>query len=94
MASTIILCLLSTIIQLPILICLIFLFFICNYHYSEKVLIIEGKEYIFLEGESSRKTVIQWGDSGSVIESPTFKMFADNFVASKIGFKVIIYSTN
>lgn len=60
------------------------------YKYSEKILIIKEKQYIFLEGESSQKTMIAWGDGGNVVESPTFKMLADNFVASKIAFKACI----
>ncbi|XP_052194104.1 probable pectinesterase 29 [Diospyros lotus] len=55
--------------------------------YSEKVTIPSEKQFIFLEGESRRRTVIQWGDAGSVAYSSTFTLLADNFVAKNIAFK-------
>uniref|UniRef100_A0A803PW85 pectinesterase n=1 Tax=Cannabis sativa TaxID=3483 RepID=A0A803PW85_CANSA len=53
----------------------------------EKVSIKREKPFIFLEGESSRNTIIAWGDSGDIVKSPTFSCHADNIVASKIQFK-------
>lgn len=55
---------------------------------SEKVVVPADKPYIFLEGEGSNVTLIQWGDFGSSSDSSTFKMYADNFVACDISFKV------
>ena len=55
---------------------------------SEKVEISKDKPYIILEGESHSQTVIQWGDFGSSLESSTFKLYADNFMARGITFKV------
>lgn len=56
--------------------------------YSEQVSIQQGKQFIVLEGESSRTTVISWEAGGSVTESAAFTMLADNFVARNITFKV------
>ncbi|KAM6578636.1 hypothetical protein CsatB_030473 [Cannabis sativa] len=56
-------------------------------NYTEKVSIKREKPFIFLEGESSRNTIIAWGDSGDIVKSPTFSCHADNIVASKIQFK-------
>ncbi|XP_062085810.1 probable pectinesterase 55 [Humulus lupulus] len=55
--------------------------------YTEKVSIKREKQFIFLEGESSRNTIIAWGDAGDVVKSPTFSSHADNIAASKITFK-------
>ncbi|KAK9996356.1 hypothetical protein SO802_021042 [Lithocarpus litseifolius] len=55
--------------------------------YNEKVIISQDKPYIILEGESLSRTVIQWGDFGSTLESATFKLYADNFMARGITFK-------
>ncbi|KAM4114691.1 hypothetical protein ACJW30_04G088500 [Castanea mollissima] len=55
--------------------------------YNEKVEISKHKPYIILEGESRSRTVIQWGDFGSSLESSTFKLYADNFMARGITFK-------
>ncbi|XP_062005577.1 probable pectinesterase 29 [Rosa rugosa] len=53
--------------------------------YNEKVEI--KTPYIILEGDRDQQTVIQFGDGGSVVTSPTFKLNADNFVARYILFK-------
>lgn len=53
---------------------------------SEKVEI--KKPYIILEGDLNHPPVIEFGDAGSVVDSPTFKLNADNFVARNIVFKV------
>ncbi|PRQ42399.1 putative pectinesterase [Rosa chinensis] len=53
--------------------------------FSEKVEI--KKPYIILEGDRDQQTVIQYGDGGNVVTSPTFKLNADNFVARYIVFK-------
>ena len=55
---------------------------------SEKVVIPRDKPYIILEGESRRASVIQYGDSGSSLDSTTFKLYAGNFLARDITFKV------
>ena len=55
---------------------------------SEKVEISEDKPYIILQGENRMMTVIQWGDFGSSLESSTFKLLTDNFMAREITFKV------
>ena len=56
---------------------------------SEKVEIsAEDKPYIILQGENRVMTVIQWGDFGRSLESSTFKLLADNFMAREITFKV------
>ncbi|KAF8387653.1 hypothetical protein HHK36_026307 [Tetracentron sinense] len=54
---------------------------------NEKVQIPWDKPFINLEGESSKTTVIQWGDYGNAINSSTFSLFAENFVATNICFK-------
>lgn len=46
------------------------------------------KQYIFLEGESSETTTIQYLDAGKATEAATFQVYADNIVASNITFKV------
>lgn len=56
---------------------------------SEKVTIQRDKQFIVLEGENSHTTVISWEAGGNVVESSTFTMLADNFVARDIAFKVI-----
>ncbi|PKI75106.1 hypothetical protein CRG98_004441 [Punica granatum] len=55
--------------------------------YTEQVSIPQNKPYILLEGEG-RKTIIQSGGHGSVRGTSTFTVNADNFVASRITFKV------
>ncbi|KAK9949213.1 hypothetical protein M0R45_004746 [Rubus argutus] len=55
--------------------------------YIEKVTIPQDKPYIILEGDRKHLTVIEFGDAGSVVNSPTFKSLADNFVAKNIVFK-------
>lgn len=55
---------------------------------SEKVTIPQDKPYIILEGNPNHLTTIEFGDAGSVVDSPTFKAHADNFVAKNIVFKV------
>ena len=57
--------------------------------HSEKVTTQQDKQFIILEGESMRMTIITYEDGGDVIESTTFKMYANNFVARGITFKVI-----
>lgn len=51
-------------------------------------MIPKEKPYIVLEGDPKFPATIEYGDAGSVIGSPTFKLFADNFVARSIIFKV------
>ncbi|KAI6684582.1 hypothetical protein NL676_030495 [Syzygium grande] len=55
--------------------------------YNEKVKIPITKQYIFLEGESSETTTIQYLDAGKATEAATFQVYADNIVASNITFK-------
>ena len=67
---------------------LFFFFFSFLLMSSEKVEISEDKPYIILQGENRMMTVIQWGDFGRSLESSTFKLLADNFMAREITFKV------
>ncbi|KAK8545406.1 hypothetical protein V6N13_066692 [Hibiscus sabdariffa] len=55
--------------------------------YNEKVNIPKDKQKIFLQGESRRTTIIQFGDGGDSIKSTTFSLFADDFVAKDITFQ-------
>ncbi|WCJ43067.1 Pectin lyase-like superfamily protein [Euphorbia peplus] len=55
--------------------------------YNEKVVVPADKQFIFLQGESRRTTVIQWGDYGDSVQSSTFILNADNFVAVGITFQ-------
>ncbi|XVE85288.1 hypothetical protein DITRI_Ditri17bG0079800 [Diplodiscus trichospermus] len=55
--------------------------------YSEKVNIPQDKTKILLEGESSRTTIIQFGDFGDPIKSTTFSLNAEDFVAKDITFQ-------
>ncbi|XVF05935.1 hypothetical protein REPUB_Repub06bG0004800 [Reevesia pubescens] len=55
--------------------------------YNEKVNIPQNKPKILLEGESSRTTIIQFGDGGDSIRSTTFSLFAEDFVAMDITFQ-------
>ncbi|PON69658.1 Pectinesterase, catalytic [Parasponia andersonii] len=54
---------------------------------SEKVSIQPDKQYIVLEREGWKTTVIIWDDGGNSIKSSTFMMLADNFVALDITFR-------
>ncbi|KAK3441510.1 hypothetical protein EUGRSUZ_L00257 [Eucalyptus grandis] len=56
--------------------------------YREKVKVPRKKQYVFLHGDGRDMTTIEYGDSGSAIEAATFQLYADNFVASDITFKV------
>lgn len=57
---------------------------------SEKVVIQKEKQYIVLEGEGMRRTVITMDAGGDSFENTTFTMLADNFVARDITFQVFI----
>ena len=54
----------------------------------ERVTILKDKQYIILKGKSRLSTVIEWDDSGNSLESSTFKLYAANFMARNITFKV------
>ncbi|KAL4636595.1 hypothetical protein ACB092_03G020100 [Castanea dentata] len=54
--------------------------------YKEKVQIPKEKPYIILRGKSRDTTVIEYGDYGNSMESSTFKLFAENFMARGITF--------
>ena len=54
----------------------------------EKVKIPKEKPYIILRGKSRDTTVIEYGDYGNSMESSTFKLFAENFMARGITFTV------
>ncbi|KAL4636594.1 hypothetical protein ACB092_03G020000 [Castanea dentata] len=56
--------------------------------YKEKVMIVKEKPYIILKGMGKSSTVIEWGDSGNSLESSTFKLYAPNFMARDITFKI------
>ncbi|XVE89550.1 hypothetical protein DITRI_Ditri20bG0005100 [Diplodiscus trichospermus] len=55
--------------------------------YNEKVNIPQDKPKILLQGQSSRTTIIQFGDGGDSIKSSTFALYAEEFVAMDITFK-------
>ncbi|XP_050220681.1 probable pectinesterase 29 [Mercurialis annua] len=52
--------------------------------YNEKVVIPKDKPFIILQGESARRTIIQWQEAGSSTESSTFILHADNFIAKDL----------
>ncbi|KAJ8505861.1 hypothetical protein OPV22_006747 [Ensete ventricosum] len=57
--------------------------------YREKVSIAASKGFIVLQGEGSEKTVITWNDDasrGGTMNSATFSVFANDFVARNIRF--------
>lgn len=61
----------------------------CYFYYtSEKVVVPNDKPYIILEGDLDHYPVIEFGDGGNVVTSPTFIAHADNFIAKNIIFKV------
>lgn len=62
-------------------------------YFREEVVIPRDKPYIILEGDPHGLTTIEYGDAGNVVESPTFKLQADNFMARYITFKVNWLST-
>ncbi|XP_021283279.1 probable pectinesterase 29 [Herrania umbratica] len=55
--------------------------------YNEKLNIPRDKPRILLVGESRGSTVVQFGDGGSSIESSTFSVYAEEFLAMDITFK-------
>ncbi|KAI5326310.1 hypothetical protein L3X38_035384 [Prunus dulcis] len=55
--------------------------------YVEKVVVPKEKPYIILEGDLDHYPVIEFGDGGNVVTSPTFIAHADNFIAKNIIFK-------
>jgi len=57
---------------------------------SEKVTIPLSKQYISLVGEDRHRTVIEWwaGGGRDTLAYSTFSVYADNFVARNITFKV------
>ncbi|KAK6242942.1 hypothetical protein QUC31_009351 [Theobroma cacao] len=55
--------------------------------YNEKLKIPRDKPRILLGGESRRSTVVQFGDGGTSIESSTFSLDAEEFLAMDITFK-------
>jgi Pectinesterase len=58
----------------------------------EQVKIPKEKQFIFLEGQGSDSTVIQWNahtmPSGQIIGTAAFVVGADNFIARQITFQV------
>lgn len=61
---------------------------LCLHLSSEKLKIPRDKPRILLGGESRRSTVVQFGDGGTSIESSTFSLDAEEFLAMDITFKV------
>ncbi|XP_044492761.1 putative pectinesterase 10 [Mangifera indica] len=55
--------------------------------YKEKVTIPSDKSCIFLEGSSSRRTIIEWSDHEQTNSSATFTSYPNNIVAKGIAFK-------
>ena len=56
--------------------------------FSEKVNVPLDKPKILLEGESRTMTIIQFGEGGDSIKGSTFSLYAKEFVAKDITFKV------
>ncbi|KAF2325062.1 hypothetical protein GH714_022534 [Hevea brasiliensis] len=56
--------------------------------YREKVTIPVNKPCIFLQGEGSELTRIEWGDHGVTGSSATFTSYPENIVAKGITFKI------
>ncbi|RAL44558.1 hypothetical protein DM860_003317 [Cuscuta australis] len=54
--------------------------------YKEKVTIPSDKPYIYLKGEGVQRPSIVWGDSDSIIASPTFTSHADNIKVEYLQF--------
>ncbi|KAK9289185.1 hypothetical protein L1049_017659 [Liquidambar formosana] len=54
--------------------------------YREKVTIPSNKPFIYLKGGGKRNTYIVWDDHDTVLQSPTFTVLADNFIAKSISF--------
>ncbi|GJN05468.1 hypothetical protein PR202_ga23094 [Eleusine coracana subsp. coracana] len=60
--------------------------------YNEKVSVPQNKSFILLEGEGEYQTSIEWSDhaggDSDTASSPTFAVFATDFMARDIAFKV------
>ncbi|PIN15237.1 Pectinesterase [Handroanthus impetiginosus] len=56
--------------------------------YKEKIVVYEDKPFITLSGVKGSKTVITWGESGEIFESPTFSVLASDFTARFITIQV------
>lgn len=56
--------------------------------YREKVTIPRDRPYIYLKGEGTRNTVLQWNAHGSIDTTATFSSLADYTIARGIKFVV------
>ncbi|KAK2453545.1 pectinesterase [Trifolium repens] len=55
--------------------------------YREKLTIPHDKPYIIIQGEGMKKTIVEWDDHASTLQSPTFSAGADHIVVKFITFK-------
>ncbi|KAL8171973.1 hypothetical protein V2J09_023777 [Rumex salicifolius] len=55
--------------------------------YEEQVVVPEDKPYIFMSGRKAETTVITSNSGGDIHQSPTFTVFAPNFVARYLTFQ-------
>ncbi|KAI4345369.1 hypothetical protein L6164_012499 [Bauhinia variegata] len=55
--------------------------------YREKLNIPHEKPYIILKGDGKRRTLVVWGDHGTLLQSPTFTSMADNVVVKCMSFR-------
>jgi hypothetical protein len=62
--------------------------FVCIIVYREKLTIPHDKPYIIIQGEGMKKTIVEWDDHASTLQSPTFSAGADHIVVKFITFKV------
>lgn len=56
--------------------------------YKEQVVVPADKPFIFLSGRKAETTVVTWNAAGDIHHSPTFSVFAPNFVARYLTFQV------
>jgi hypothetical protein len=61
---------------------------VCIIVYREKLTIPHDKPYIIIQGEGMKKTIVEWDDHASTLQSPTFSAGADHIVVKFITFKV------
>ncbi|MCL7027889.1 hypothetical protein MKW94_023769 [Papaver nudicaule] len=48
--------------------------------YREKIVVPADRPFITLSGMDAKTTIITWDDGGDIYQSPTFSVFASNFV--------------
>ncbi|GAA0161416.1 hypothetical protein Leryth_014594 [Lithospermum erythrorhizon] len=52
--------------------------------YKEKIVVSKDKRYITLSGVNENNTIVTWSDGGDIYQSPTFTVFAPDFVARRL----------